>query len=134
MVLDPNVLGSAAISSQGPSARLVGEARLHKFELMACPMLLVELGRVLARQRFRRYLSVEEAIRYVEGIGSLATGKADPQYISPATRDPSDDYLVAFLNMSADLLVSGDSDLTDLEDDRIVTPRVAIEILESVGR
>jgi predicted nucleic acid-binding protein len=44
IVLDPNVLISAALSSQGPSAQILREAREGSFEPVVCPALLGELG------------------------------------------------------------------------------------------
>jgi putative PIN family toxin of toxin-antitoxin system len=133
IVLDPNVLVSAALSSNGPSAQVLAEAREGSFELVAWA-LLDELGRVLRRERFRSYLSIEDSVRYVEAIGRLATSVANPTQVPSATRDRDDDYLVALLGSSADLLVSGDKDLTDLDDARIVSPRAAIEILRAAGQ
>ncbi|MGO9964137.1 MAG: putative toxin-antitoxin system toxin component, PIN family [Acidimicrobiales bacterium] len=132
-MLDPNVLVSAALSSNGPSAQVLAEAREGSFELVAWA-LLDELGRVLRRERFRSYLSIEDSVRYVEAIGRLATSVANPTQVPSATRDRDDDYLVALLGSSADLLVSGDKDLTDLDDARIVSPRAAIEILRAAGQ
>ena len=130
VVLDPNVLVSAALSDRGPSAQLVRAARSGRFELVVCPTLLVELGGVLARPRLRRYLSADEAIRYVEGIGRLATHMDDPATGSRRSRDPDDDYLLALAERcDADLLVSGDRDLIDLDLPTVVTPRVALERL-----
>ena len=101
---------------------------------MACPALLDELGRVLRRERFRSYLSIEDSIRYVEAIARLATSVANPTQVPSATCDRDDYYLVALLGSSADLLVSGDKDLTDLDDARIVSPCAAIEILRAAGQ
>ena len=134
IVLDPNVLISAALSSKGPSAQILAEAREGSFELVACPALIDELARVLRRERFRSYLSIEDSIRYVEAVARLATSVANPTQVPSATRDRNDDYLVALLGSSADLLVSGDKDLTDLDDARIVSPRAAIEILRAAGQ
>ncbi len=134
IVLDPNVLISAALSSKGPSAQILGKAREGSFELVACPALLDELGRVLRRERFRSYLSIEDSVHYVEAIARLATLVTNPTQVPSATRDRDDDYLVALLRSSADFLVSGDKDLTDLADARIVSPRAAIEILRAAGQ
>ena len=134
IVLDPNVLISAALSSKGPSAQILAAAREGSFELVACPALIDELARVLERERFRPYLSIEDSIRYVEAIGRLATSVANPTQVPSATRDRDDDYLVALLGSSADLLVSGDKDLTYLDNTRIVSPRAAIEILKAAGQ
>jgi hypothetical protein len=41
----------------------------------------------------------------------------DPEHAPPVSRDPNDDYLIATaLHAKADVLVSGDRDLTDLLD------------------
>jgi len=77
IVLDPNVLISAALSSKGPSAQILAEARDASFELVACPALIDELARVLRRERFRSYLSIEDSIRYVEAVARLATSVAN---------------------------------------------------------
>jgi predicted nucleic acid-binding protein len=46
--LDPNVLVSAPISSAGPPREIVEAWALGRFELVASPALLGELGDVLA--------------------------------------------------------------------------------------
>jgi putative PIN family toxin of toxin-antitoxin system len=130
VVLDPNALVSAALSDLGPSSQLLRAARAGRFELVVCPTLLRELGHVLARPRLRRYLSVDEAIRYLEGVSRLATLADDPPQSSPRSRDPNDDYLLALTDScGADLLVSGDKDLTELNLPFVVTPREALERL-----
>jgi uncharacterized protein len=130
VVLDPNVLVSAALSDLGPSAQLLRAARAGRFELVVCPTLLSELGQVLARPRLRRYLSVDEAIRYVEGVSRLSTMADDPIRPTSKSRDPDDDYLLALAESSgAELLVSGDKDLTELDLPSVVTPREALERL-----
>ena len=128
---DPNVLISAALSSKGPSAQVLA-AREGSFELAACPALSTSSPRPW--RRFRSYLSIEDSVRYVEAIGRLATSVENPTQVPSATRDRDDDYLVALLDSSADLLVSGDKDLTDLDDARIVSPHAAIEILRAAGQ
>jgi len=59
-------------------------------------MLLDEVSAVLARPKFRRHLSVENARRFVEVIGQLAAVEDDPpEGDGPVTDDPDDDFLVA---------------------------------------
>lgn len=71
--------------------------------------LLGELETVLMRSKFRRYLSEDEASKYIERFRDRATMLPDPDSIPRATPDPKDDYLVAFaLSSGADLLISGD--------------------------
>ncbi len=94
--------------------------------------LLGELETVLSRRKFRRYLSEDEAAKYVERFRERATMLPDPESIPRATPDPKDDYLVALArSVGADFLVSGDPHLTGLEDERlrVLTPRAFLDVL-----
>jgi putative PIN family toxin of toxin-antitoxin system len=117
-VLDTNVLISALISPGGPSAALLLELRAGAFELVVSPALLAELREVLARPKFRPYVTAAEAAAYVELIGHEATIHDDPP---PAEKslgaDPDDEYLLDLARVAAaDVLVSGDSHLLVLRD------------------
>jgi predicted nucleic acid-binding protein len=57
--------------------------------------LLAELKRVLLRDKFRKYLSVEETLEYVNLLHRLAVTAQDPPEIHGLTPDPDDDYLVS---------------------------------------
>jgi len=71
---------------------------------------------VVRREKFRSYLPVEEAERYVAGVASRAVTRLDPAAVRPITRDPKDAYLIALARESAaDAIVSGDADLLVLE-------------------
>lgn len=75
-------------------------------------MLIDELRDVLARDEFRRWLTRQDAQRFVDRLDTEADRRPDPTEIPAVTDDPKDDYLVAlYRDNSADLLVSGDSDL-----------------------
>lgn len=132
VVFDPNVLVSAAVTS-GVSAQLLDRWLTDRpFELVACPALIGELRDVLTRDRFRRWISTDEAERYVTRLESEAEPWDDPVDVPAVTADPEDDYLVAlYRDCSADLLVSGDSDLTDLDADdvTVLTPRDLLDRL-----
>lgn len=57
-------------------------------------MLLTEIVSVLERPRLRRYLSLDEAKRFVTDLASQTTHVTDPPLPHPAIcRDPRDDYL-----------------------------------------
>ena len=117
-VLDTNVLVSALISPSGPSAALVLELRAGAFELVASPTLLAELGEVLGREKFRRYLTEAEAVAYVDLVRHEATILDDPPPSArPLSTDPDDEYLVDLARTAAaDVLVSGDAHLLHLRD------------------
>ncbi len=131
-VLDPNVLVSAVLSSEGPSAGLLRAARDGRLNILVSPKLLTELGDVLRRDRFRRYLSTAEVTRYLDALDRIATTVDDPEAAPPVSRDPDDDYLVALAERhQVDMLVSGDKDLTGLSLPglRVYAPRVALDIV-----
>lgn len=124
-ILDPNVLVSAAVAT-GVSAELLDRWFVDRpFELVVCPALLEELRDVLARPKFRRWITADEAASFTDRLEAEAAPWPDPIEVPPVTGDPKDDYLVAhYRNADADLLVSGDSDLLELDADdvTVVTP------------
>ena len=94
-------------------------------EVVASPMLLDELLRVMSRPKFARYLTVTEVEELVERVRRRATVIDDPANARAATPDPSDDYLVALAEQRGAILVSGDRDLLDatLPQLAVITPR-----------
>lgn len=91
VVLDVNVFVSAVLSGGGPSAQLVTAMRDDRLSVVACPALLAELGGVLRRDRFRRYLSLDEVDEYAREIESLCRMVDDPDPVPALLRDPEDD-------------------------------------------
>lgn len=141
-MLDPGVLVSGAISSRAAPREILVAWHAGSFEMIVSPKLLYELQEVLSRDKFRRYLSIQDVGEYVLWIEDEATAAADPEIRASAiTRDPKDDYLVALaLFERANFLVSGDPHLLDLKQVtasgiegqvRALTPR---EFLEELGR
>lgn len=135
-VADANVLISAALARdpQAPSV-LVFEAALDgRIELVTSPALLAEIASVLARPRLRRYLSIDEAQRFVAGLEALTVLTADPPKPHPAVcRDPADDYLVALARSTrVDAIVSGDLDLLSMteSDPPVISPRMLVDRLK----
>jgi putative PIN family toxin of toxin-antitoxin system len=94
------------------------EVRAGAFELVVSPMLFAELGEVLARPKFRPYVTGAEAAAYIELIGHEATIHDDPPPgEDPLSADPDDEYLLDLARAAAaDVLVSGDSHLLILRD------------------
>jgi putative PIN family toxin of toxin-antitoxin system len=134
IVLDTNVFVAAVTSREGVSARLLLAARAGRFQLVASPLLLDELADVLSRPKFRRYLSIEDTHRFVDAIRALAVLVDDPpEGADPITDDPDDDFLVLLAEVAgADVLVSGDPDLTTVQRPGVVvmTPRRLLESLD----
>jgi uncharacterized protein len=132
-ILDPNVLVSAVVTP-GVSADLLDRWLTDRpFQLVVCPTLIAELRGVLARPKFRRWITTEEATAFVDLLEREAEPWVDPVEVPPATGDPKDDYLVALhRSCQADLLVSGDSDLLELaaDDVTVLTPGALLERLQ----
>lgn len=132
VVLDPNVLVSGLISAHGAPASLVDFIDAGIAVPVVCPSLLDELRRVLNRPRFRRYVSPDQAIRFLAAFTRSSEHHDDPAATPSVSRDPEDDYLVALARTAqADALVSGDKDLTHLmlRDLVIQTPRQLLDEL-----
>jgi putative PIN family toxin of toxin-antitoxin system len=131
-VLDPNVLVAAAIRPEGVAAQCLHAYGEGRFELVVSPLLLAELRTVLRREKFRRFLTIEQGDRLVEALARDASIAEDPPEPTGVSRDPRDDYLVALARASAaHVLVSGDNDLLelDLPDLRVVSAREFLELL-----
>jgi predicted nucleic acid-binding protein len=68
-----------------------------EFDLVVSPRLLHELQAVLAREKFRRYLTYEEATEYVSWLHHGAEVVRDPaeRVVRGAVQsDPDDEYMV----------------------------------------
>ncbi len=132
VVADVNVFVSAALSGAGPSAQLLTAMRDDRLSVVACRGLLTELGHVLRRDRFRRYLSLDEVDQYLVEIEGLCRMVNDPDPVPEVLRDADDDYLVALASESgAQAIVSGDLDLREATDlpVEVLTPREALNRL-----
>jgi len=132
LVLDPNVLVAAAISRQGPPALLLQVVAAGAAVLVVSPLLLLELGEVLRRDKFRRWLALEDVEEYLQAVALLSEQEADPpsEGLARVCRDPDDDYLVFLAEqVQATLLVSGDKDLLLLQRPGldVRSPREALE-------
>jgi putative PIN family toxin of toxin-antitoxin system len=131
-VLDPNVLISALISPAGPPREIVMAWVQGHFELLASPTLLGELRSVLARPKFRRWVSAATAAAFIDGLHDAALIIDDPPAHPGLSADPDDDYLVTLARAgNADCLVSGDSHLINLVDPTppVLTPRQFRDLL-----
>jgi predicted nucleic acid-binding protein len=90
VILDANVLVSAALARDpaAPSVRALDVLLDGRIETVGCPALLGEVAAVLGRERLRRYLSMEEARRFVAdlaGVMTLAANPSSPTRLSAET-------------------------------------------------
>jgi hypothetical protein len=75
-------LVSALIGKPGSAPDIVVRAFIDdKIEVVASPLLIAELERVLARPKFRRYIDHETATEFVMRIQRHATMARDPEKV-----------------------------------------------------
>ncbi|HTZ87805.1 MAG TPA: putative toxin-antitoxin system toxin component, PIN family [Solirubrobacteraceae bacterium] len=133
-VIDVNVLVSAVRTPNGLCGRLLQAAIGGRWQPVVSPMLFEELEDVLARPAFRDVIGEEAIDRFLAGLLAIVEWVEDPKGVAAAvSRDPDDDYLVALANSArADLLLSGDRDLTEIADPPlpIETPGQFLQRLE----
>jgi putative PIN family toxin of toxin-antitoxin system len=128
VVLDTNVVASAAISLKGPPAEIIRAWRADRFSWVISAPLLDELERVLTSHRLERYLtwSPEEAREFVGLVEEVATVVEPSRRMNVIAEDPADNLVLeAAVEAKADYTVTGDSHLLSLaefEGVRIVSP------------
>lgn len=124
VVLDPNVIVSALLSTGTTAAVLDAWLDRQAYDPVVCPTLLAELEEVLSRPKFAS-LGRDVVITLVSRLKTEGVLADDPEVQPGVTADPDDDYLVALAReVGADCLVSGDPDIleSDLEDLVVLGP------------
>jgi putative PIN family toxin of toxin-antitoxin system len=130
LVLDTNVLVSAVLRPGSSPHRALLKARMQG-ALLASEATLLELHEVLLRSKFDRI--VDRALR--EALFQEYVRRCKVVTISSpirACRDPRDDkFLEVAMHGRADVIVTGDADLLDLNPFRgiaILTPAAYLEL------
>lgn len=133
VVLDPGVLIAGVISPTGAPAALIRSWREAEFDVVVCPHLIEELSRALTYPKVRRYVPPPEAARLSAAFLRSAVVVDDPGDVPTVCRDPADDYLFALAAGHAQVLVSGDRDITEAKEPpvRVLTPRGFLAIVRS---
>ena len=128
VVLDTNVLISGALSSTSTPA-LAFERSIRHGQLLASTATLRELMEKLLSPKFDRYLSRDKRDALLLRLAPLVEIVEVVQLVQ-ASRDPKDDkFLEVAVNGRADVVVTGDGDLLELNPFRgiaILTPAAFI--------
>ncbi len=119
VVLDTSTLVSAALRIGSVPHQALLKA-LGFCDLCASPETLAELEKVLARDKFDRYLDRESRLSFVALIRRhahlFAVQNTHIEAVLPLCRDPNDtQFLALVLAADADALVSSDGDLLVLD-------------------
>jgi putative PIN family toxin of toxin-antitoxin system len=114
VVIDTNVLISAIFWSGKPK-QLLNQVRRGKIIFLTAEVLLVELKEVLTRRDKPFKLSEEEAHRILTQLRNLGE-IIEPHSLVTTCRDDADNrVLECAVDGRAEWIVTGDSDLLDLE-------------------
>lgn len=114
LVLDTNVLISAALSSRGAPALLLDHLKRARTVLVFSEPTMTELATRLMRAKFDRYVERDTRLRFLAEIDAVA------EFVGVSgtpmgCRDRSDDpFLETALAGECGLIVSGDQDLLSL--------------------
>jgi putative PIN family toxin of toxin-antitoxin system len=131
LVIDTNLLLSAALSAQGAPAKLVLCA-LARHRLVFSQTTFDELRTRIYRPKFDRYISLDDRERLLRDFNACAiwVEAGEPGLFC---RDRDDDHFIeAALKSKADYLVSGDKDLLEappVQGLRVVSVHQALEVL-----
>lgn len=127
-VVDNNVLVSAALLAGIP--RKAFDKLLDNGTVLVSVPVLLELADVLNREKFDKYVTHDERMRFMVGFLKVAEMIEIDETIT-VCRDPKDDKLLELaIGGNADFLVTGDKDLLVLNPFRgveIITPREFLE-------
>jgi putative PIN family toxin of toxin-antitoxin system len=119
VLLDANIFISYLLSRKGSIHEVLRAAFDQRYTLILPQPLLDELvAAVSQKPRLSRRISTRQLQEFVEILVSIAESVGPlSQPIPPITRDPKDDYLIAYSVVEAvDYLVTGDQDLLVLEE------------------
>jgi putative PIN family toxin of toxin-antitoxin system len=131
LVIDTNILISAALSAQGAPAKLLLCA-LARHRLVFSQTTFDELRTRIYRPKFDRYISLDDRERLLRDFNACAVW-VEPGEPGQYCRDRDDDHFIEVaLKAQADYLVSGDKDLLEappVQGLRVLTVHQALEVL-----
>jgi putative PIN family toxin of toxin-antitoxin system len=131
-VFDTNALISAALSDETISRRAFDHALDRGTILVSLPV-VTELNEVLSREKFRPYITEDEARQFLATFAGASEWVEIDVTINDC-RDPSDNkFLELAVSGKATHIVTGDNDLLELDPfqgKRILTPG---EFLRQIG-
>lgn len=133
-VFDTSTLVSAALRPDSIPDQALSHGMVHH-QVLSSRNALEELERVLARDKFDRYMSREARAEFIRrfrrDVVLCEVSAAEIQLLSTACRDPYDaPFLALALAAKASLIVSSDADLLTLHPWRgipILTPAQFLE-------
>ena len=137
IVIDTNVWVSRLLLAGSAAARAVDKA-LEESEVAVSEPLVEELARVLSRQQFDRYATVQDREEFLRRILQITTLFPVFSQVEDC-RDPDDNYLLALaMDSESDCIVTGDLDLLALDPWRgiaVISPGAFLDLgKQPIGR
>ena len=130
VVLDTNVVVSAMLLP-GSIPRRALDKRLDEGSILISIPVLLEIAEVLTREKFERYVTESERLRFLVALLNETELVEITEQID-VCRDPKDNkFLELAICGEADFIITGDDDLLDLDPFRgvrIITPRDFLEV------
>lgn len=124
VVIDTNILISRLLAPHSIPTQAVRKA-MHVGQMLASEATFEELGRVLSRPKFDRYVTLSEREAFMHLLERVVEQVVVVGVVR-ACRDPEDDkFLELAANGAADVIITGDQDLLILNtfrSIRIMTP------------
>ena len=140
VVLDTNVVISAAINPKGPPAEIIRRWRAQSFTWVSSADLFAELKRVIQSPEIRRFLAwdEDEVVDFLAAVSQIARMVSPAQTLHLIKSDPADNrVLEAAVEAGSDYIVTGDKALLALgscEGIPVITPVGFLSILQSSPR
>ena len=137
VVLDTNVVISAAINPKGPPAEIIRRWRAQSFAWVSSADLFAELKRVIQSPEIRRFLAwdKDEIADFLATVSQIVRTVTPAQTLHVIKDDPADNrVLEAAIEAGADYIVTGDKALLSLETCEgipIITPVRFLAVLQS---
>lgn len=141
VVLDTNVFVSALLSPEGPPAGILELTLAGKLCLIISPGIIREIQQVLQYPKIVQAMKkhgvtpseMEDAVLKILRVAVLTTGAVMAEGVSS---DPTDDMVISCaLEGQADFIISGDRDLTEIEEYRgirILSPAAFMKLMEEL--
>jgi putative PIN family toxin of toxin-antitoxin system len=137
VVLDTNLFVSSLLVKSGLPAKAIDAWRERKYLLITSPVLIAEIVNTLSYERIRRkYLITDEDVRQLisllEEDTLIVPGQIEISEVIP--NDPDDEQvLICAIEGRADLIVSGDHHLLELEEYKGISIVTARQFLEKLS-
>ena len=113
VVVDTNVFVSRLLRFDSVPGR-AAEKAIHHAILLVSQSTMSELADVLAQAKFDRYVTIEQRLQFIRLIAHTARFVPIVHAVREC-RDPKDDkFLEVGLNGRADLIITGDADLLEM--------------------